>query len=144
MRGHYHHFSMSTTFRSDRAAEAVRAAVTKVLREEVQDPGLGFVTVTSCEMSRDLQNAKVYYTVLGDAEAQHSAHAAFNRATPFLRSRVGEEVGLRTVPELIFRYDRSTDNAMRIEEILASLPDLHRANDEMQDDDSKKTESDDA
>ncbi|HEX8834717.1 MAG TPA: 30S ribosome-binding factor RbfA [Abditibacteriaceae bacterium] len=117
---------MSTTFRSDRAAEAIRAATAKILREEVQDPGLGFVTITMCEVSRDLQNAKVFYTVLGDAEAQRNAEAAFDRAKPFLRSRIGEEVGLRTVPEILFRYDRSTDNAMRIEELLAGLPELQK------------------
>ena len=117
---------MSTTFRSDRAAEAIRAAAAKILREEMQDPGLGFVTITSCEVSRDLQNAKIFYTVLGDEEARRAAEATFERARPFLLSRIGEEIALRTVPEIIFRYDRSTDNASRIEEILAGLPDLQK------------------
>jgi ribosome-binding factor A len=115
---------MSTTFRSDRAAEAIRAALGKILVGEVQDPGLSFVTITACEVSRDLQNAKVFYTVLGDDEARTKAQRGFERATPFLRSRLGEELAWRTVPEIIFRYDRSTDNAMRIEEILAGLPEL--------------------
>jgi len=117
---------MSTTFRSDRAAELIRAATTKILREEVQDPGLGFVTITQCEVSRDLQNAKIYYTILGDNDARLKAEAAFERARPFLRSRIGEEIDLRSVPEVLFRYDRSTDNAMRIDEILAGLPELQK------------------
>ncbi|MBV9865160.1 MAG: 30S ribosome-binding factor RbfA [Abitibacteriaceae bacterium] len=117
---------MSTTFRPDRAAEAIRAAVATVLREEVQDPRLSLVTVTGCEVSRDLQNAKVFYTVLGDEEARQNAQQGFERAAPFLRRRVGEEVPLRTVPEVIFRYDRSIENAMRIDEILANLPDLKK------------------
>ena len=117
---------MSTTFRSDRAAELIRAAVTKILREEVQDPGLGFVTITQIEVSRDLQNAKIYYTILGDNDARQRAEAAFERARPFLRSRIGEEIDLRSVPEVLFRYDRSTDNAMRIDEILAGLPELQK------------------
>ncbi len=121
---------MSTTFRPERAAEAIRAAVTKILREEVQDPGLGLVTITACEVSRDLQNAKVFYTVLGDDEARQRAAKAFERAHSFLRSRIGEEVALRTVPEVIFRYDRSTDNALRIEELLAGLPELQQQGDD--------------
>jgi ribosome-binding factor A len=120
---------MSTTFRPERAAEAIRAAVTKILREEVQDPGLGLVTITACEVSRDLQNAKVFYTVLGDDDARQRAAGAFERAHSFLRSRIGEEVALRTVPEVIFRYDRSTDNALRIEELLAGLPELQQQGD---------------
>jgi ribosome-binding factor A len=117
---------MSTTFRSDRAAEAIRAAAAKIIREEVSDPGLGFVTITMCEVSRDLQNAKVFYTVFGDEDAKRKAEAAFERAHSYLRSRIGQEIGLRTVPEILFRYDRSTDNAMRIEELLAGLPDLKK------------------
>ena len=117
---------MSTTFRSDRVAEAIRAAAATIIRQEVQDPGLGFVTITSCEVSRDLQNAKIFYTVLGDPEARRSAEAAFDRAHSFLRSRIGEEVALRTVPEVSFRYDRSTENASRIEELLAGLPELKK------------------
>jgi ribosome-binding factor A len=121
---------MSTTFRADRAAEAVREAVARILTGEIADPRLRLVTITSCEMSRDLQHAKIFYTVLGDAEAQEQAQAGFNSAAPFLRSRVGQEVPMRTVPELSFRFDRSTENAMRIEELLSSLPELQKDKDE--------------
>ncbi|HEX8552009.1 MAG TPA: 30S ribosome-binding factor RbfA [Abditibacteriaceae bacterium] len=117
---------MSTTFRSDRAAEAIRAAAARIIREEVSDPGLGFVTLTACEVSRDLQNAKIFYTVMGDESARDKAEAAFKRAHSFLRSRIGEEIDLRTVPEIMFRYDLSTDSAMRIEEILRGLPELQK------------------
>ncbi len=121
---------MSTTFRSDRAAEAIRMAVAKLIREETQDPRLTPVTITACDISRDLQNAKIFYTVLGDDDARREARDGFAAATPFLRSRVGEEVPLRTVPEIIYRYDNSTDNAMRIDELLAGLPELQKDNDE--------------
>ncbi len=121
---------MSTTFRSDRAAEAIRAAATTIIREEVSDPGLGFVTVTHCEVSQDLQNAKVFYTVLGGDDARLKAEAAFDRARSFLRSRIGETIGLRSVPEMMFRYDSSTDSAMRIEELLAGLPEIQRDKEE--------------
>ncbi len=116
---------MSTTFRSDRAAETIRAAAARIIREEVSDPGLGFVTLTACEVSHDLQNAKIFYTVLGDDLAREKAEAAFSRARTFLRSRIGEEIDLRSVPEISFRYDLSTDSAMRIEEILRGLPELN-------------------
>lgn len=121
---------MSTTFRSDRAAEAIRGTVARVLTTEVQDPRLHTVTITGCEVSRDLQHAKLFYTVLGDEETQRQAREGFERATPFLRSRVGQEVPMRTVPELLFRYDRSLENANRLEEILAGLPELQQSGSE--------------
>jgi ribosome-binding factor A len=117
---------MSTTFRSDRAAEAIRAAIARALREDVSDPRLGFVTLTACEVTHDLSFAKIFYTVLGDDEARQQAQDGFNSAKPFLRSVIGQEVPLRVVPEIDFRYDNSTDNALRLEEILSTLPELKK------------------
>lgn len=115
---------MSTTFRPERVGEAVHEAVARILGSEVSDPRLQHVTITRCEISHDLSYAKIFYTVSGGEEEQLDAARAFDRATPFLRSRVGQEVVLRTVPELSFRYDKGTENAMRIEELLAELPEL--------------------
>jgi ribosome-binding factor A len=117
---------MSTTFRSDRAAEVIRAAIAKAIREDVSDPRLGFVTLTACEVSHDLSFARIFYTVLGDEDARQQAQEAFDKAKPFFRSVIGEEVILRAVPELAFRYDNSTDNALRIEELLSGLPELKK------------------
>lgn len=119
---------MATTFRADRAAEAIRMSVSKALREDIQDPALQDVTITKVEVTHDLSFARIYFTVLGDDQikARNAAVAGFDRAMPFLRSRVGEEVPLRTVPELGFRFDKGIENAMRLEEIFASLPELNK------------------
>ena len=116
---------MSTTFRADRAGEAIRMAVSTAIRQDISDPRLESVTVTAVDVTRDLGHAKIFYTVLGDEEARAAAQAGFESAAPFLRSRVGQEVPLRVVPELAFHFDRSTDNALRLEEIFAGLPELH-------------------
>jgi len=119
---------MSTTFRSDRAAEAIRMSVAKTLRESIQDPRLQTVTITKVEVTHDISYARIFYTVLGEDQeaARKEAQAGFDRANAFLRSKVGEEVPLRTVPELSFRYDRGIENALRLEEIFAELPELKK------------------
>lgn len=119
---------MATTFRADRAAEAIRMAVSTALRESIRDPRLQDVTVTRVEVTHDLSFARVFYTVLGedDQDAQRDAAAGFERALPFLRSRVADAVPLRTVPELQFRYDKGIENQLRLEEIFATLPELKK------------------
>jgi ribosome-binding factor A len=114
---------MSTTFRPERAAEAIHEAVAKVLTTEVSDPRLQHVTIMRVEVTDDLSFARIYY-VVRDEEERYEANRAFERATPFLRSRVGQEVPLRTVPELSFRYDKGVDNAARVAQLLADLPEL--------------------
>lgn len=115
---------MATTFRSDRAAEAIRMAVAKALREDVADPALENATITRVEVTHDLSFARVFYTVLGGEEALRAAQDGFERALPFLRSKVGEAVPMRTVPELRFQFDKGIENQMRMDEIFASLPEL--------------------
>lgn len=117
---------MSTTFRSERAAEAIHEASAKILRAEVSDPRLQGVTITRCEVTDDLSYARIYY-VLPLGKEPEEAIQAFEKATPFLRTRVGQEVQLRTVPELSFRYDKGVENAARVEELLADLPELKKS-----------------
>ncbi len=115
---------MSTTFRSDRAAEAIRMAVSRALREEISDPSLQNVTITRVEVTHDLSFARVFYTVLGGADERSAAQLGFDRAAPFLRSKIGENVPLRTVPDIGFKFDKGVENQMRMDEIFASLPEL--------------------
>ena len=119
-------FIMSTTFRSNRVAEAIRETVATALLSQIKDPRLANVTITRCEVTPDLSYVKIYYTVLGDETKREDAREGFASATPFLRSQVGQEVPLRVVPELSFRYDEGIDHAMRIEELLSDLPELKK------------------
>lgn len=119
---------MATTFRADRASEAIRMCISKALRNDIQDPALQDVTITKVECTHDISFARVYFTVMGDdqVQARNEALAGFDRAMPFLRSKVAEEVPLRTVPELGFRYDKGIENALRLEEIFSTLPELNK------------------
>jgi ribosome-binding factor A len=120
---------MSTTFRPERAGEAIRTTVARALTTEVQDPRLRGVTITAVDVTHDLQFARIYYTVLGDDDARRDAERGFESAQPFLRGKIGQEVPLRSVPEIGFYYDQSIDNAQRIEDILSSLPELKKDGD---------------
>ena len=62
---------MATTFRADRAAEAVRMAISRALRENIERPVTANVTITRVEMTHDLAYARVFFTVLGDDRRSH-------------------------------------------------------------------------
>ena len=92
-----------------------------LVRGEVHDPKIGFITLTRVQVSPDLQVARVYYTSLGDAAARKDTQKALERATPFVRRQIGSRVQLRRVPEIEFRFDESIAHQNRIEEILQEL-----------------------
>ena len=107
--------------RPDRVAEEIRHELATMLSRHVHDPGIGFVTLTRVKVSPDLQLARVFYTMLGDAAKRKDTERALVRATPFLRRQIGAKIRLRRVPELRFEFDQSVENQDRIERILLEL-----------------------
>jgi ribosome-binding factor A len=107
--------------RPERVADQVRAELSELLAREVHDPGLGFVTLTRVEVTPDLQLARVYYTVLGDATAKKNTARALGRAASFLRHQIGRRLRLKRSPELDFRFDTSIEQQDRIEQLLQEI-----------------------
>jgi ribosome-binding factor A len=112
--------------RSARVGEEFR----EVLAEEIQklkDPRVGFVTVTGVKVTRDLRHAWVFYTSLGDDAARAGTRAALRSARSYLRTVLGREVRLKSLPELEFEEDASVEEAQRIDELIARMREQERA-----------------
>jgi ribosome-binding factor A len=118
---------MAQGSRPDRVGEEIRHELGNLLTRQVQDPGIGFVTLTRVKVSPDLQMARVYYTLLGDPKQRRDTARALERATPFLRRQIGRRLRLRRVPELRFQFDESVEHQDRIERILLDLDAERRA-----------------
>ncbi len=112
---------MSQGSRPDRVADQLRAELADLLAREVHDPGIGFVTLTRVQVSGDIQQARVFYTALGDKTARQRTGRALERAAPFLRRQIGKRLRLKRVPELRFLYDESIEGQVRVEQILDEL-----------------------
>ncbi len=112
---------MSQGSRPERVGDQIRIELSGLLAREVKDPGIGFVTITRVRTTRDLQLARVFYTVLGDPTARTGTARALRRAAPFLRRQIGQRLRLRRVPALEFRFDESVDGENRIEQLLGEL-----------------------
>jgi ribosome-binding factor A len=107
--------------RPSRVGEQIREDLTELLAREVHDPGIGFLTITRVQVTSDLQSARVYYTILGDAQARKQSSRALERATPFLRRQLGRRLRLRRIPELHFFFDENIERLDRVERILQEL-----------------------
>ena len=112
---------MSQGSRPDRVADQIRSEVGSLLARDVHDPGIGFITITRVQMTPDLQQARIFYTALGDDKARKNSGQALERAAPFLRRQIGSRLHLRRVPELKFIYDQSIAGQDRIEQLLNEI-----------------------
>ena len=100
----------------------------EVIQQEIKDPRVGFVTVTGVTVTPDLTRANVRLSIMGDEPTRKETMRVLQRARGFLRRRVGEEVTLRTVPELVLHLDTSLDHAMRITELLHDIEEERKLN----------------
>jgi len=107
--------------RASRVGDQLRVEIADLLAREVHDPGIGFLTITYVKVTPDLQQARVYYTTMGDEKARRESQRALERAAPFLRRQLGRRLRLRRVPDLQFFFDVSIERQDRIEQILQDL-----------------------
>jgi ribosome-binding factor A len=113
--------------RPERLAEQIKEEVSLIIAGEVEDPRVGFVTVTDAKLTPDLRYAKIYVSVLGtEAEVKESL-AALKHAAGFIRTQLGAVLRMRRTPELHFVYDETTETAARIEELLSEEVEKARA-----------------
>ncbi len=107
--------------RANRVAEQMKKELGDIIGRKLKDPRVGFVTVTDVEVSGDLQQAKVFISVLGDEEKKHETLSGLAKAKGFIRSEIGQRIRLRKTPELFFEFDESIDYGNRIETLLREL-----------------------
>ena len=117
--------------RARKLADRIKVVVAETLEMKVKDPRLGFITITDVRMTGDLQQATVFYTVLGDDAEQAGTAAALESAKGVLRSEVGRQTGVRHTPSLTFVADAVPETAAHIEDLLAKVAaadaEVHRA-----------------
>ncbi|MGA7704874.1 MAG: 30S ribosome-binding factor RbfA [Solirubrobacteraceae bacterium] len=104
--------------RMRRVDEAIRQVIGDALASDLKDPRVGFVTVTDVRTSADLSHARVYVSVLGEAEARVETLAGLESAHGYLQARLARELKLKRTPTLAFAYDDTTDRAMRLDALI--------------------------
>lgn len=108
--------------RIDRIEEQFRIEMSEIIEREIQDPRIGLATVTRVKVSPDLRHARVFVTVLGDAEQRKKSLEGLRSAAGYARRSLGKRLHhLRRIPELTFDYDEGLEKGMRIEELLDQI-----------------------
>jgi ribosome-binding factor A len=103
-----------------RAGELVRHALVEILRTETfVDPVLAETSITIGEVrvTPDLKQALCFVEPLGGVRAD-AVIEALNRASKFLRLRLGQSIETKFTPALKFVHDDSFDTATHINKLL--------------------------
>lgn len=107
--------------RPEKVANEMRQYISTIIHEELKDPRIGFITITKVEVSPDIRNAKVFFSVLGSKEEKERAIEGLNSAAGFIRKLLGAKLRVKFTPELIFRLDESAEYSLHLKEIFDKL-----------------------
>lgn len=106
--------------RSVRVAEQIQQVISRIV-QEIKTPGFGFVTITGVKLTDDLQDARVYYSVIGSADDVQRSGEIMQESLPNIRHELAQRLNLRRTPSLTLSFDRTPERAHRIFSLLEQL-----------------------
>ena len=113
---------MVSESRSVRIADRIKVELSLLFLQEISDPRLEGVNITSVELDREISFADIYISALDGADRKKEIMAAVNKAGGFIRSQLASSIShLRSFPQLRFHWDPIPDRVSRLDELFAEL-----------------------
>lgn len=114
--------------RGQRVSEQIRRELAELIRLEVKDPRVGFISLTDVELSPDYAHAKVFFTSMTGRQDLDEIMTGLKRASGFLRRELGRRVRIHTTPQLHFVYDQSIEEGARLSKLIDDTVEADRRN----------------
>ncbi len=113
---------MVSESRSIRIAERIKVELSLLFLQEISDPRLEGVNITSVELDREVSFADIYISALDGSDRKKEIMAAVNKAGGFIRSQLASSIShLRSFPQLRFHWDPIPDRVTRLDQLFAEL-----------------------
>ena len=109
--------------RNDRLSKEIKILLSDFILKNLNLEGTGIITITKINVSRDLSNAKVYYSVINNKISKQELSDYLNKKSKFLKGLVGKKIRSKNIPELSFYFDNSIEEYEKIDNMLLRLND---------------------
>jgi len=104
--------------RSLRVADQIQRELAEIIRTELKDPRVAMITLTGVEVTNDYSHAKIFYTLMGDAEQRAETDVGLKKAAGFLRTQIAHRIKLHSIPQLHFIYDASVERGFELSRLI--------------------------
>ena len=119
--------------RVQRVAEEIKKGIAEIIQEQLNDPRVGFVTITRVELSRDLRFAKVFFSLLGREKQLRDTKVGLVQSVSFIRRLLGQKLKLRYTPEILFKLDENIEYSIHIDQVLDKIKNEGKKNERQTD-----------
>ena len=107
--------------RAKRVGELIKEEISYLIQRDLSGPGLGFVTITSVDITNDLRYARVFVSAYGENKDKSRSLENLKRKKGFIRSQLSKKIRLRYFPELDFLWDSSIEQGAKMAELLEKI-----------------------
>lgn len=108
--------------RIKRINSLLKEVIADIIRHEVKNPHIPeLITITEVDVTEDLHHAKVFVSMLTNADTKEKALEALQSASGFIAIKASKEVRLRFFPELKFILDTSAEKQDRIQSVIDEI-----------------------
>ncbi|WP_339021592.1 30S ribosome-binding factor RbfA [Spiroplasma endosymbiont of Atherix ibis] len=113
---------MAKDIKIERNQSTILRELNLILQREFPDcEYLNSLIIHEVRLSNDMSHAKIFYSFLDSSADQKAVQAEINENLKEIRMILASKVEMRNVPELTFEYDKTLENANKIEEILKEI-----------------------
>jgi ribosome-binding factor A len=107
--------------RADRVGDLIREVISEMLLRDLNDPRLEFVTITEVGVTDDLKLATVFFSAMGNHPQEEESLQGLQSATGYIKKRLGRELRLRYIPDVVFKVDHSFDYGSKIDRLIQTI-----------------------
>ncbi len=104
--------------RTDKIDSMLQREISSIIQFDLNDPKIGFATVSEVDVAPDLSIAKVYVSFMGKNYKKRDGLEALRRSKGYIKTELSKRLKLRKIPDLTFVVDDSLDRVQHIEDII--------------------------
>ncbi len=108
------------SYKQGRIGDSIQKELARMIRSELSDPRLGFITISEVVVTLDLSIARIYVTVLEESKQAENI-IILQGAAKFLRNGLAKKLKLRHTPRLEFFYDHGLDNGIKMTALIEQV-----------------------
>jgi ribosome-binding factor A len=107
--------------RAIRVGDQILKCAAGLLLQKVRDPRVSGVTLTGIQVSNDLKNAIIFFSLIGNQDDIKRAQAGLDSAKGYFKREIGLEVKLKNTPDIVFKYDPTLETGDHLEKLFQKI-----------------------
>lgn len=107
--------------RTAKVNSLIKSEISDIISQKIKDPRIGFATIVSVEVSKDLRVAKVFVSIYGDEEEKKKTMDGLMSASKFIHNELRKRLRIKIIPEIVFKIDTSIEYSIHISKLIEEL-----------------------